>query len=157
MEPRGHSLRYLHVLRRNPPKHTLLCTRLQRVILFAFIVRRHRLWPTASTTIGHACTPKLVTARRRGLLRRRIKNADLEGSAFLNPFVDPSAGIIQIRFSGSATVWVTLSAGLIPAPRDVSQSLINPSIGQPPREVNNQRQIKMEIAAKWGKRGSSSL
>ena len=28
---------YLHVLRRNPPKHTLLRTRLRRVILFAFI------------------------------------------------------------------------------------------------------------------------
>src|SRR4030042_5401204 len=27
----------------------------------------------SSTAIGRACTPKLVTARRRGLLRRRIK------------------------------------------------------------------------------------
>jgi hypothetical protein len=58
MEPHGQSPWYLHVLRRNPPKHTLLRTRLRRVIRFAFIVRRHRLWPTASTAIGHACTPK---------------------------------------------------------------------------------------------------
>ena len=72
MEPHGQSPWYLHVLRRNPPKHTLLRTRLRRVILFAFI---HG---------GRACTPEClpsperfvqpgVSARRRGLLRRRIK------------------------------------------------------------------------------------
>jgi len=32
------------------------------------------------------------------------KKADLKGSAFSNPFVDPSAGIIQIRFCGSAMI-----------------------------------------------------
>jgi hypothetical protein len=32
------------------------------------------------------------------------KKTDLEGSAFSNLFVDPSAGIIQIRFCGSATI-----------------------------------------------------
>jgi len=31
-------------------------------------------------------------------------DAGLEGPAFLNLFVNPSAGIIQIRFSGSATI-----------------------------------------------------
>jgi hypothetical protein len=61
MEPHGKSPWYLHVLRGNPPKHTLLRARLRRVILLAVIVRRHRLWPTASMAIG------------RGLLRRRIK------------------------------------------------------------------------------------
>jgi hypothetical protein len=37
MEPHGQSPWYFHVLRRNPPKHTLLRTRLRRVILFVFI------------------------------------------------------------------------------------------------------------------------
>jgi hypothetical protein len=37
---------YLHVLRRNPPKHTLQRTRLRRVILFAFI-HGHRPWSSA--------------------------------------------------------------------------------------------------------------
>jgi hypothetical protein len=46
MEPHGQSPWYLHVLRRNPPKHTLLRTRLRRVILFAFI-HGHRPWSSA--------------------------------------------------------------------------------------------------------------
>jgi hypothetical protein len=37
MEPHGQSPWYLHFLRRNPPKHALLSTRLRRVILLAFI------------------------------------------------------------------------------------------------------------------------
>ncbi len=50
----------------------------------------------------------------------RTKKADPEGSAFFNHLcVDPSAGIIQVRFSGSMTVSVTLSAGLTPTPRDI--------------------------------------
>jgi hypothetical protein len=46
MEPHGQSPWYLDVLRRNPPKHTLLRTRLRRVILFAFI-HGHRPWSSA--------------------------------------------------------------------------------------------------------------
>jgi hypothetical protein len=46
MEPHGQSPWYLHVLRRNPPKHTLLHTRLRRVILLAFI-HGHRPWFSA--------------------------------------------------------------------------------------------------------------
>ena len=41
---------------------------LRKGILFAFIVRRHRLWPTASTGWGTvACTPKCLPAGRQAL------------------------------------------------------------------------------------------
>jgi len=54
-----------------------------------------------------------------------IKKAGPEGSAFFNRLsVDPSAGMIQVRFSGSVTALVTLSAGLIPTPRDIMEGYL---------------------------------
>ena len=54
MEPHGQSPWYLHVLRRNPPKHTLLSTRLRSVILFAFI-HGHRPWSSAKPDKRELC------------------------------------------------------------------------------------------------------
>jgi hypothetical protein len=64
MEPHRQSPWYLHVLRRNPPKHTLLS-----------ILRSRLLRRTGAQGFGGLSSSHSSTAIGRGLLRRRIKGS----------------------------------------------------------------------------------
>jgi hypothetical protein len=68
----------------------------------------------------------------------------LKGRHFQILLSIPPLALSRSGSAGRRRFRVTLSAGLVPAPRDVSQSLINPSIGQALWEVN-QMYIQMYL------------